>query len=79
MFIWWWGWYATVGAIVLAGAHWSLRHLAAVGNELVGFVLGMALLQLYLERMDQLQALIDQRKGDDAPIADGDLALEAKA
>ncbi len=60
--IWWWGWYATVGALLLAGLHWSLRHLLAVGNELVGFAIGMALLQLYLERMKQLRDLIERQE-----------------
>ncbi len=55
-FIWWWGWYATVGPLVLAGTHWGLRHLAAVADGFVGFILAMALLQLYLERLRQAEA-----------------------
>ena len=54
LFVPWWGWYATVGALLLEGQHWAIRYLCAVGDELVGFAIGFALLQLYLERMEQL-------------------------
>jgi hypothetical protein len=68
-YVWWWGWYATVGALLLAPLHWAARHGLAVANELVGFAVGMALLQLYLERMDQLRELLAARAADQAPPA----------
>ena len=56
LFIPWWGWYATLGPLILMQTESWIRLVAVIGNELVGLVIGMALLQLYLERVAQLEA-----------------------
>jgi len=64
-----WGTLALLGPLVLPNLHFGLAYAAWTLNALVWFVIVMAVLQLYVERMDQLQALIDKRE------ADGDTVL----
>ncbi len=65
-----WGTLALIGPLVLPNQHFLIGYAAWTLNALVWFVIVMAVLQLYIERMDQLQALIDQRKADgDAPAS----------
>ncbi len=66
LFIPWWGWYATLGPFILLNTHWGLRHVAATCNEFLGFVIAMALLQLYLERMREVEALLAKREAEKA-------------
>jgi uncharacterized membrane protein len=51
---------------VLPNQHFAVGYAAWTVNAVVWFVIVMAVLQLYLERMEQLQALIDQREADAA-------------
>ncbi|MBN1334683.1 MAG: hypothetical protein JXB39_01850 [Deltaproteobacteria bacterium] len=55
LFLPWWGWYAVIGAFVLEGASWWVRLGVMVADEFVGIVILLSLLQLYLERMEQLE------------------------
>lgn len=55
LFLPWWGWYAVIGAFVLEGAPWWARTSVMVADEFVGIVILFSMLQLYLERMEQLE------------------------
>jgi hypothetical protein len=57
-FVWWWGWYATFGALMLHGQPWWKLYTANLADELVGFVISFALIGLYLERKQQLEDLL---------------------
>ncbi len=62
LFIPWWGWYATLGPLILMEKPLALQAGTAVINELLGFVIAMAVLQLYLERIQQLEELMEERR-----------------
>lgn len=75
LFFPYWGTLALLGPLVLPNMHFGIAYAAWTLNALVWFVIVMAVLQFYIERMDQLQALIDQR---DAGAGTGDVPLKAK-
>jgi hypothetical protein len=66
LFFPYWGLLAFFGPMVLPNQHFAVGYAAWTVNAVVWFVIVMAVLQLYLERMEQLQALIDQREADAA-------------
>ncbi|MFH1464682.1 MAG: hypothetical protein ABIO70_09880 [Pseudomonadota bacterium] len=57
-FGWWWGWYATVGALMLHGQEWWKVYTANLCDELVGFAISFILFGLYLERKKQLAEIL---------------------
>lgn len=61
LFVPWWGWYLTVGPFILMEKEWFWRMGANVANEFIAYVIAMALLQFYLERMDQLRQRLAER------------------
>lgn len=69
-----WGPLAIVGPLWLPSQHFALGWAAWTVNALLWFVIMMSVLQLYFERMEQLQALLDADEvggrgtGDDQPI-----------
>ena len=70
-----WGALALLGPLMLPNMHFVIAYAAWTLNALVWFVIVMAVLQLYVERMDQLQSLIDQHESDDPAV---DVPLKAK-
>ncbi len=72
LFFPYWGALALFGPLVLPNMHFGIAYAAWTLNALVWFVIVMAVLQLYIERMDQLQALIDQREAEGTAVSSAD-------
>ena len=71
-----WGPLAMLGPLWLPNQHYAVAWAAWSANGLLWFVIVMAVLQLYFERMDQLHALLEGQQAKEPP-ADG--ALKSKA
>jgi hypothetical protein len=72
-----WGPLALVGPLWLPSQHFAVGWAAWTVNALLWFVIMMSVLQLYFERMDQLQSLLDADEGAGGP-GDDDQPLQAK-
>lgn len=67
LFIPWWGWYATFGPLLLMEQPLVIRLAAEIINEFIGLVTTLCFLQLYQERMAELERKARDGAGNESP------------
>lgn len=67
IFIFWWGWYRTIGEFFIQDLPIYLRLLLSTLDVIVTFAIELSILQLYFERMEQLKEALALRKSEATP------------